>query len=299
MQRVFVVGCSRSGTTLLQSLLSAHARVYSLPETAFFQRLVGDSENRLFSSAAEASPFGKALTRKIRTALRISAQDLNATVLGICAVEGSNACDLNLLSGRMTYGNATRKYLSLLDRLAKEKDCIAWVEKTPSHVHFLKEIARYCPGASVVHIIRDGKDVCASLRAAAQKYPNAHWPKMYTTVERIVARWNKALTDSMEWRSAPGHLFVQYESLVANPLPVLEILCTRTSLPFEESTLSARENATNRIVGKDEPWKSGVSKPIQSASRSQFRDVFDRAEREYVERNLLDVRDFQVDFIVP
>ncbi len=36
MQRIFIVGCPRSGTTLLQSVLAAHHDVFSLPETAFF-----------------------------------------------------------------------------------------------------------------------------------------------------------------------------------------------------------------------------------------------------------------------
>ena len=37
--RVFVVGCPRSGTTLLQGILSAHPDVWSLPETHFFEML--------------------------------------------------------------------------------------------------------------------------------------------------------------------------------------------------------------------------------------------------------------------
>src|SRR5271167_4804558 len=38
--RLFVVGCPRSGTTLLQSLLAAHPSVHSFPETAVFGRLL-------------------------------------------------------------------------------------------------------------------------------------------------------------------------------------------------------------------------------------------------------------------
>src|SRR5262245_66540476 len=35
---VFVVGCSRSGTTLLQHILDAHSRIGILPETRWFAR---------------------------------------------------------------------------------------------------------------------------------------------------------------------------------------------------------------------------------------------------------------------
>ena len=38
--RIFVVGCPRSGTTLLQSLIAVHPDVASFPESKFFVRLV-------------------------------------------------------------------------------------------------------------------------------------------------------------------------------------------------------------------------------------------------------------------
>ncbi|MGC1525664.1 MAG: sulfotransferase, partial [Phormidesmis sp.] len=36
MKRLFLVGCARSGTTLLQSLLASHPGVASFPESNFF-----------------------------------------------------------------------------------------------------------------------------------------------------------------------------------------------------------------------------------------------------------------------
>ena len=40
----FLVGCPRSGTTLLQSLIASHPQVYSLPETNFFRLLLHSEE---------------------------------------------------------------------------------------------------------------------------------------------------------------------------------------------------------------------------------------------------------------
>ena len=39
--RVFLVGCSRSGTTLLQVLIASHPRIHSFPETSFFINGIG------------------------------------------------------------------------------------------------------------------------------------------------------------------------------------------------------------------------------------------------------------------
>src|SRR5271165_5902703 len=40
--RLFIVGCARSGTTLLQSLLAAHPTVLSFPETVVFSHLLSE-----------------------------------------------------------------------------------------------------------------------------------------------------------------------------------------------------------------------------------------------------------------
>ena len=53
--RLFVVGCPRSGTTLLQCLLGAHSQIISLPETAYFADLIsGQRSRRLLGIASPA-----------------------------------------------------------------------------------------------------------------------------------------------------------------------------------------------------------------------------------------------------
>ena len=39
MKQILVVGCPRSGTTLLQAVLSSHKEIASIPETHFFPSL--------------------------------------------------------------------------------------------------------------------------------------------------------------------------------------------------------------------------------------------------------------------
>src|SRR4051794_23668295 len=45
-ERCFLVGCIRSGTTLLQSLLAAHPQVTSFPESMFYRIAVGQAAER-------------------------------------------------------------------------------------------------------------------------------------------------------------------------------------------------------------------------------------------------------------
>ena len=62
-QRIFLVGCPRSGTTLLQSLLAAHPDITSFPESHFFRHLIDNRRwlHRTFGIASK-----RARTRKIK-----------------------------------------------------------------------------------------------------------------------------------------------------------------------------------------------------------------------------------------
>ena len=46
MKRVFIVGCPRSGTTLVQALLARYPGLHSFPETRFFEALLGGIDRR-------------------------------------------------------------------------------------------------------------------------------------------------------------------------------------------------------------------------------------------------------------
>ena len=46
--RVFVMGCSRGGTTLSQRLIAEGLGLYTLPETRFFANMIGNLERRMF-----------------------------------------------------------------------------------------------------------------------------------------------------------------------------------------------------------------------------------------------------------
>lgn len=124
---IFVVGCPRSGTTLLRSILDAHPRI-CCPEwesgvfVALSQMLDRDTEWH----AANDSVIGSLRPRMIEW--------------------------------------ARRAVLEMMDELTAEVQKPRWAEKTPAHVLHIRLIHEVFPEAQFLHIIRNGADVVKSLQ---------------------------------------------------------------------------------------------------------------------------------------
>jgi hypothetical protein len=122
----FVVGCSRSGTTLLRAFLDAHP-LLAVPSESHFA-LAPDS-------------------RTVRRALRREPW---------FALWGIAAPDLRGLGG----ADAVR---ALFAAYAAAHGKPRYADKTPHYVSHLPALADRFPEARFVHVVRDGRDVALSL----------------------------------------------------------------------------------------------------------------------------------------
>jgi len=243
-QRVFIVGCPRSGTTLLQGLLAGHSEILSLPETHFF------------SLAYPRNRLKRLLTWPALNVRRV----LPALVEEIGHPELADAAAVGLWERRFE-----RPFVRSLDALAERAGKSVWVEKTPRHLHFTRVIERRVPRARFIHLLRNGVDVVASLRRASTKHADA-WGGA-RSLRECVRRWNRDVAISLACRRRPEHLLVRYERLVADPEQELRRLCSFLGITFEESML-AHERAYDRIVRPSEAWKANNASPVGSRPRT-------------------------------
>ncbi len=258
--RIFVVGCPRSGTTLLQSLLAANSQVVSFPETHFFDRLFSD--RLLFNVLGLAS--WKAQFH------------WNVLVTELGHPEFTTAVPGYAIFWRQ-YAHA---YVHMLDTLTLAQDKTIWVEKTPEHLDEVDRIEKIIHLPKFVHIVRPGIDNIASLYAAGQKYPET-WQPWYATIDQCIDAWVEDARKSLSCSSRANHRVVMYEELVSTPQRTLTELCAFLGLPFEESMLSDYAKAASQVSHKWEEWKSAVFGPIK-ASKSKFYEVFSEQERQYI-----------------
>jgi hypothetical protein len=115
-----------------------------------------------------------------------------------------------------------------------------WGDKTPSYLYHMPLVARVLPEARFIHIIRDGRDVCQSIRSV--------WfgPD---TVEDAAAYWRDVIaTARRDAPRVPHYVEIRYEQLVAAPERVLREVCSYLELEWDTAILRAHERAQGRIA---------------------------------------------------
>lgn len=260
MQRLFLVGCPRSGTTLLQSLLAAHPDVASFPESDFFNHLFPHSEpkrRRLGIISRRAKP-------KFTQFMQESGH--------------SGHCPSRLI---LFPRQLTAHFAATLDQLTIQQNKTTWLEKTPTHLYHLDYIAQRIAQSKFIHIIREGKDAVASLYDVRKKYPD-QWANEPASVELSINRWLKDVAISLQYAHSPRHLLVSYEALVTHTQATLAQICQFVGIDFIPTMQSGYTAAAQQVSLAREPWKAAVGVPIHNANATKFYELFDQQQQQHI-----------------
>ena len=129
-KRLFLVGASRSGTTILQALIASHPEIHSFPETSFFILAIGEASVWRQRFARLGLATGKERWAIHRFLRQIERQDL-----------------FPLVSKRpLLLRTAVDGFTHVLDFLTLEEDRSMWVEKSPLHFYYINFIQEYVVG---------------------------------------------------------------------------------------------------------------------------------------------------------
>jgi hypothetical protein len=284
--RVFVVGCARSGTTLLQSLLAAYPEVLSFPETAVFGRLLSGGPMRSFrvetpgrgiaTTEPDRSPAGS-LHRRTQLAYRRTIELLDK-------LDRRDLEQILPIRSR-SMAQFADGFVGVLDRLALDQGKSWWVEKTPQNIHFVREILELVPGAKFINILRDGRQNVAAIYDMARKHPDRFWVR-YHDLDQAVEHWNTCVRHTRHLLGVAEVLLVRYEQLCTDTEAVLEETCRFMGLRFTRDMIDRRTEAASRLVTAREPWKADVLTPMRSAPEDKFNEVFTADQRAHVDARL-------------
>ena len=260
--RIFIVGSPRSGTTLLQSLLAAHPQIASFPESHFFESLA--PVNPLIKSLGMGFASGQRSNKRFKHFLSIIEREKMEEYLP----------SFPLFMSQYAYA-----FVRVLDELTEEQGKSLWIEKTPGHLRQIELIEKLVKEAKFIHIVRNGADSVASLYQVSQKHSQWGGAK---NIDECISRWKEDVEITQNYLPKENHKLVRYEELVANTQEAIADVCTFLNVPFEPVMLQEYGNAAQKVVRKDEVWKTSVGEPIKNVNGRKLYQLFDAKQREYI-----------------
>jgi Sulfotransferase family len=231
---VFVVGCPRSGTTLLRRMLNAHSELAMTRETHWIPKLAREAQ-RWSDGRVVPDVLGRFLRHPKFDRLGLPVEEVERA-----AEESPPYADF---------------VAALFDRYAVFARKRLAGDKTPGYVRAIPLLNELFPRARFVHLVRDGRDVCLSALAWERKA--AHFRRKFPTwVDQPVATsahwWRRHVgSGHRAGQMLPSGLYyeVRYENLVADPERESRALCTFLEIEYCESIVRFHEGRTKTVPG--------------------------------------------------
>ena len=154
----------------------------------------------------------------------------------------------------------------ILDRYRTAQGKARVAEKTPVNVTVFPLLHELFPDSPLIHIIRDGRDVVASLQEMPWKDERSGQPMdIVRDVEAAAATWVECVRTGLSMRDFPAsstfYHEIRYEALIADPAPVLANLLDFLGLKWCDRVLEFHRNP--RIFsGTEESSARQVAQPL-------------------------------------
>lgn len=278
---VFVVGCSRSGTTLLQSIIATNSDFFAFPEASVLFRVADDLTLRRYGP----SLIAPSSVRRMRAKAWLNRIGLTRgfdwrSHLHKMPELFSHAVASRDLSREYRIKTVFRQFREIVERGAGSR---RWIEKSPNNIYVLDYLERYFKDAKFVHIVRSQYANIASIIDAAGKYESfrTRFAGEFG-LERAVAYYNSALRCSAMRRRSSRHFIVRYEELVNHTDVHLRRLEQFLSAP--QYSFQAIYDVSN-IAHDTEVWKNH-GRQIGAAT-DKSREVFTPAQHDFIKHHAL------------
>ena len=237
----FIVGCTRSGTTLISRILDGHSRLAVYHESHFYHLLRQDLHRYGdLRQTANLRRFVADIREVLRRQRKMEPPEEREFLDALVAptFEGVLATVLQLYAGM--HGKPRGG------------------DKTPGHHSYLQEITEKLPQSPVIFVMRDPRDVVLAIRE-----------KFGISLKGATALWNAAFVSYKKF-SHRVHL-VQYEGFVRQPTQGVEAICAYMGERYESDMLRFHERIPDHLARIR--YNQDLLGPVDARHIGRFREM--------------------------
>ena len=280
---IFVVGVSRSGTTLMRNVLNGHSRVGIAPENHFLGHLLpGEGARERFrkdGNLADDATIRRIVDRIYSPEFAEGTRTRPASPFWRWVNKQVPRADLE---ARLLAAERTERgvFDALLHTFADRRGKAIVGEKTPAHVGFADTLLEWYPSGRIVHMIRDPRGVFVSELRRRFETPAAvpyRWlvkvPSLFRAFVLVETAWAWAGAvrhhRELSRRHPEAYRLVRFEDLVRDPQATVDDLCAFLGIAPEPGMLEQEVTSRGTQLGQTGFDAGAADRWQQSIGRGQ------------------------------
>jgi len=266
----FIIGCGRSGNTLLRSMLVAGEEVSIPPESYVWPRII-----RIFQT------YNFLPWEKLCSLIIAEFEAYKEFYTWEVNLYEAHQRARRLRGREQTLSNIINEVYNTyqLEKIGKVK---RWGDKTPINTLYIDKILKVYPKAKFIHIVREPKDVvCSYLKAG-----------LYKDFHEAVNFWKLAVGKALSLEkkvSSKQFIQVKYEELVTSPEIQLNNICVFLDLEYTSTMLDFWKKTSDLGDVNYGSHHANVKKPISTKSIGKWRNVLTENEVLLIEKKTLKI----------
>ena len=291
---VFIVGVSRSGTTLMRRVLNKSTKFALLDENNYMGHLWPPLAMRKVFSRFGSLNIDQNVVKLVDWFY--SSDFDNYSRLKTVSWQWQwfrDEVPKEQLLERILSSDRSEKgiYLVFMELFCEEREGEVIGEKTPSHIKYIDTIMQWYPDAKIIHMLRDPRAIYTSeVRRRQEKSPSPPYRQLRKfplllklfLMFQVTWTWGDALKRYRKYSEKYGSNYrvVQFESMIGSPESEVRSICDWVGVEFQEIMLEQQvmsEGFTQGKKGFDTTASRRWEKHIDSWARSWFESRFRKA----------------------
>jgi len=262
-KQIFIVGSSRSGTTMMGRILGNHSSIFTFKELHFFGTIWTNHSESTLDRKQQIDLLSRLLCiEKNGLFQQDNISDFNDSAISILA--------------NKKVSNPLSIYELFLAEITSYNKCLIACDQTPKNMYYLNEILLYFPNAKVINMVRDQRDVLLSQKnkwkrrfLGASAIPLSEAIRSYINYHPILSAkiWNSSLEYTAKFTNNNRVRVVRFEDLLVEPIRIVKELCLFLEIDFHQGMLkvpvvgsSNQQDVRTKLfidISMKEKWKNG------------------------------------------